>query len=471
MVAIHDPSYRPIGMTLPIESVRIDRVCEWIGMTVRIDGMIEFRFFWLDHIDWILPIGLCMAVGDWQFSSGDLRNAALDKLLSKYKEIDAEANRDAVLKKINSLRTAYQKERKKVEESKRSGAGADAVYVPKLWYYKELSFINDQNVARTSVSNVDENEESADEEQQIEQQHLDIDNNSQPNEILIQPNEESDNDGSVAGNSARRPKPKRKNEDNLVNSVLQSVNDHFKRPRDEVRKEDRHDIYCKSIASKLRDLPRQQRMLAEKLMNDVLFEAEWGNLTLDYKVINTGPRHRRYATSPSNNFSPSYQITSPSHSSHSASPSPNMQHHQQTVSPSYPFTSPSHSSHSASPSPNMQHHQQTVSSSYPFTSPSHSSHSASPSPNMQHHQQTVSPSYPFTSPSHSSHSASPSQNMQHNQQTVSPSYPITSHSHSSLQNVQDDLHFSQRHEAPGPEDLPSISGDSAASFVGNFMSE
>ncbi|RVE39903.1 hypothetical protein evm_015447 [Chilo suppressalis] len=359
MVAIHDPSYRPIGITLPIESVRIDRVCEWIGMTVRIDGMIEFRFFWLDHIDWILPIGLCMAVGDWQFSSGaryrevllefisiyqsepclwkvkskiyhnrDLRNAALDKLLSKYKEIDAEANRDAVLKKINSLRTAYQKERKKVEESKRSGAGADAVYVPKLWYYKELSFINDQNVARTSVSNVDENEESADEEQQIEQQHLDIDNNSQPNEILIQPNEESDNDGFVAGNSARRPKPKRKNEDNLVNSVLQSVNDHFQRPRDEVRKEDRHDIYCKSIASKLRDLPRQQRMLAEKLMNDVLFEAEWGNLTLDYKsFVAFSKSISKHAAPPTNSlaiipihFSQSFVAFSKPISKHAAPP-------------------------------------------------------------------------------------------------------------------------------------------------------
>ncbi|GBP12609.1 hypothetical protein EVAR_10267_1 [Eumeta japonica] len=111
----------------------------------------------------------------------------------------------------------------------------------------------------------------------------DIENNSQPNEQLTQPNEESDNDGFIAGNSARRPKPKRTNDDNLVNSVIQSLNDHFKRPRDEVSKEERHDIYCKSIASKLRDLPRQQRMLAEKLMNDVLFEAEWGNWTLDFK--------------------------------------------------------------------------------------------------------------------------------------------------------------------------------------------
>lgn len=101
----------------------------------------------------------------------DKRNAALDKLLTKYKEIDEKANRDVVLKKINSLRTAYNKEKKKVEETKRSGAGTDAVYEPKLWYYKELSFINDQNLARASISTIDDEEENADEEQLREQQH------------------------------------------------------------------------------------------------------------------------------------------------------------------------------------------------------------------------------------------------------------------------------------------------------------
>lgn len=99
------------------------------------------------------------------------RNAALDKLLTKYKEIDDKANHHIVLKKINSLRTAYNKEKKKVEDSKRSGASADAVYEPKLWYYKELSFINDQNLARASISTIDDEEEEADEEQQIEQEH------------------------------------------------------------------------------------------------------------------------------------------------------------------------------------------------------------------------------------------------------------------------------------------------------------
>ena len=33
---------------------------------------------------------------------------------------------------------------KKVQESEKSGAGADQVYEPTLWYFQALTFLNDQ---------------------------------------------------------------------------------------------------------------------------------------------------------------------------------------------------------------------------------------------------------------------------------------------------------------------------------------
>lgn len=66
----------------------------------------------------------------------------------------------------------------------------------------------------------------------------------------------------------------------LCNDVLLSVRDHFKRPKIE---EDRYDIIGKGFAVRLRDLEEKQRIIAEKLMNDVLFEAEIGSLTLQHK--------------------------------------------------------------------------------------------------------------------------------------------------------------------------------------------
>lgn len=48
--------------------------------------------------------------------------------------------------------------------------------------------------------------------------------------------------------------------------------------------EDRYDIAGKNFAAKLRELPNNQRIYAEKLINDVLFEAELSNLNRNSSV-------------------------------------------------------------------------------------------------------------------------------------------------------------------------------------------
>ncbi|KAL7634867.1 UNVERIFIED_CONTAM: hypothetical protein RMT77_015244 [Armadillidium vulgare] len=53
-----------------------------------------------------------------------------------------------------------------------------------------------------------------------------------------------------------------------------------------VKQDDPQDIYGKHIANKLRALQGYQRTLAEKLINDVLFEAEMGTLTRDFRIVN-----------------------------------------------------------------------------------------------------------------------------------------------------------------------------------------
>jgi len=63
---------------------------------------------------------------------------------------------------------------------------------------------------------------------------------------------------------------------------LLSVKDHFKQPR---IKDDRFDVFGKNVAMKLRDVSNCQRVLAEKLINDILFEAEMNNLTISHKLV------------------------------------------------------------------------------------------------------------------------------------------------------------------------------------------
>lgn len=56
-----------------------------------------------------------------EYSDKVKRNAAYDLLVEKLKSKDDGANRDAVTKKINNIRSSFRKEYKKVLQSTRSG--------------------------------------------------------------------------------------------------------------------------------------------------------------------------------------------------------------------------------------------------------------------------------------------------------------------------------------------------------------
>lgn len=89
----------------------------------------------------------------------DLKNKAYANLVEKMKEIDPEnkvglQDKDSIIKKINSMRTAYRRELKKKKDSIKSGAAVENIYTPHLWYFNHLSFLDDQEVPRDSVSNI-----------------------------------------------------------------------------------------------------------------------------------------------------------------------------------------------------------------------------------------------------------------------------------------------------------------------------
>ena len=81
----------------------------------------------------------------------------------------------------------------------------------------------------------------------------------------------------TAGPSGKTPKPaKRKAEEQL----LTMVQEHLKAPED-----DENDAYAKTVAFKMRKLDPIQRFYAEKLMNDVLFEAGLEQLSRESYVV------------------------------------------------------------------------------------------------------------------------------------------------------------------------------------------
>lgn len=91
------------------------------------------------------------------YSNKHLKSSAYEMLAKKLKEIDENATKDEVIKKINSIRGSYRKERNKVKQSSKSGAGSDQIHKPTLWYYHLLSFLGDQESPKPSFSNIEDN--------------------------------------------------------------------------------------------------------------------------------------------------------------------------------------------------------------------------------------------------------------------------------------------------------------------------
>ncbi|XP_064082573.1 uncharacterized protein LOC135198678 [Macrobrachium nipponense] len=96
-----------------------------------------------------------------EYSDKGMRNRAYNVLAEKLRERDTTATRVTVAKKINNLRSCFRKEIKKVEASVRSGASADDLYVPSLWYYDLLLFLKDQETPGSSTSSINDEDDLA----------------------------------------------------------------------------------------------------------------------------------------------------------------------------------------------------------------------------------------------------------------------------------------------------------------------
>ena len=73
-----------------------------------------------------------------EYHDRNKKDTAYGKLVNKQQEIESNATKDSVIKKINNLRSAYRKENKKIKQSIKSGTSADTVYKPRLWYFSLL---------------------------------------------------------------------------------------------------------------------------------------------------------------------------------------------------------------------------------------------------------------------------------------------------------------------------------------------
>ncbi|XP_045502696.1 uncharacterized protein LOC123699725 [Colias croceus] len=185
------------------------------------------------------------------YTDKNKRSIALNKITNELKKYDTEFTVEKLKRKINTLRSNFNREHTKVKRSLMSGV-MDEVYRPKLWYYNEFEFITDArdtkdtecSMQRISVSEIEHNSPIA----------------SSANKII-------------------KKRKTYQNEESLANNFLKTSDEEI-------------DIIAKSWAIKLKRLNPLQRRFAEKIINDVLFEGEMETLTRDGVIFVPAPANQ-----------------------------------------------------------------------------------------------------------------------------------------------------------------------------------
>ncbi|KAK4886488.1 hypothetical protein RN001_002759 [Aquatica leii] len=190
------------------------------------------------------------------------RKRAIDILVAKFQEVKADANAEFVKKKINNFRTFYKRELKLVKNSSKSRSGTDEIYKPKLWYFEFLFFLGDQDLPRTPVSNMSDEEEITDQESTHREPVLSPpalkNEDSQISEPSILSTSTSTYSKTPSGSK------KRGQETDLRDDLLITINERLNRPKADGHEKDRFHVYGDNVAMKLRALPTDQRIMAEK---------------------------------------------------------------------------------------------------------------------------------------------------------------------------------------------------------------
>ncbi|XP_076298584.1 uncharacterized protein LOC143217826 [Lasioglossum baleicum] len=192
------------------------------------------------------------------------KQRALEKLLLIYKEMKPTAILKDVSKKINTLRSNYRRELNKIKTSMRSGSGTNEIYKPTSWVFYALKFLQDSESPAPLIMEND---------------------NTQASQEFIQ------SGTSYSSISTYPPPTKKKKGENSIakqNELLQVACDYLAQSNtNNSSQEDEYLIIAKVWSNKLKSLEPMQKRLAEKAINDILFEAEMESLNRDSVQINS----------------------------------------------------------------------------------------------------------------------------------------------------------------------------------------
>ncbi|XP_063895454.1 DNA translocase FtsK-like [Helicoverpa armigera] len=277
------------------------------------------------------------------YCNKDARSQAWEIILQNGKRVTHVPPQRTSRKKIEHLRAAYRRERNKVEASKSTGAGSKDVHTPSLWYYPYLTFLHEKTIPIS---------EGIDRQEPVTKKEKPT--NKQLNSLY-------------------------KKQEELIQSATQLIKESSS------HEDTSADAFGRSVSFQLKELPKLQRYIAEKMIGELLFYAKLEELFLDTSInlnknIHTGTQS--YDTQPhSSHLYQQHSLPSSSCLQYSQ-PSPSPQYPQPSPSPQYPQPSPSPQYSQPSPS---QYSQTSQSPKYSQRSQSPKHSQTSPKPLSSSH--------------------------------------------------------------------------------------
>ncbi|XP_049542545.1 uncharacterized protein LOC125955454 [Anopheles darlingi] len=224
------------------------------------------------------------------------RDQAYLKLVNKMKEFDPCADKNTVSTKLNSLRSTYRRELKKVRDSMRSGIGSDEVYVPSLWYYNDLDFLQEQENQAPGVTTLEDYRE----ENQEEEVFSEIDEPSRSSLPL-----------SLPASSRKRPAKKGGIEE-IQEKQTKFMELAYERPKSPTAPTDVQ-ITANAWAVDLAKMQPDHQAIAKACIQEILSEGLMGGLSRKCMTLNCQPQvvhHPIPYIHPSYNYMP-HQVQFP----------------------------------------------------------------------------------------------------------------------------------------------------------------
>ncbi|XP_064077252.1 uncharacterized protein LOC135194952 [Macrobrachium nipponense] len=215
------------------------------------------------------------------------RVAALTAIAVELRKTCAAITTGDIKRKIETLRNQHRREMRLVENSRKSGAGIDDIYIPRLWCFNDLSFLNDGDTIRPSLSNIDNATNDTAEEERSDHEIFNDPvlmgvgetSHAATTPVMTPPSVSTacptDNsarsDTSTTVNTANRSgKRMRDDEDDVMGEALQQLKE-LSSTQDTT---DDCTAFATVVANDLRQLKGETNIYGEKLIYDVLFLAK-----------------------------------------------------------------------------------------------------------------------------------------------------------------------------------------------------